>query len=497
MGINERRLVGFSRGAGDRSRYLRVLRTHPAMKALLTALSVVFAGFLWSCFEQDDGQVTILVHNVTLLDGRGGSALTDAFVEIAADRIIAVGQGTPGPRRGQVRIDGNGGWLLPGFVDMHAHLMMPRCEPGQAVAGFDGPLSEAALGVMLDFGVTTVRSPATPTVEGLALRDALNEGRVRGPRAFAAAELINNPRASPEEIREIVRSALPYRPDFFKAYAGLGPEAVAALVEEAHLHGIPVIGHLQMTSWQEGLDIGIDQLTHAVDWSAAMLPEAERERYNEARLRGRGFASRIDWLEALDLEDSAVTRLISDLVRLRTPVDPTLVAYASKFTPPDMPQFRENPYLPFVPDLHQSWLTCSPDPSGGWTQQDYARWGQAWPKLLELVRAYHEAGVLLTTGSDYTNPWLIPGESLHQEFELLAEAGIPNAAILAMTGANAAEALGTGEIGIVETGRRADIILLSQDPLVDIRHTRAISWVMQGGQIVSYGPPSTAAEERQ
>lgn len=459
------------------------------MMKMIGAVLVVFTLSIASCSEPD-GSASTIIHNITLLDGRGGPPITDAFVEISADRIVAVGSGTPAARRGGVRIDGNGGWLVPGFVDMHAHLLMPRCEPGESAFRFDRPLSEAALGVMLDFGVTTVRSPATPTVEGLALRDALNEGRVRGPRAYAAAELINSPWASPDEIREIVRSALPYRPDFFKAYAGLGPEAVRALVDEAHSHGIPVIGHLQLTSWQEGLDLGVDQLTHAVDWSIAMLPEPARERYHEARLRRRGFASRIDWLEAFDPDEPTVTRLVGDLVRRRTPVDPTLVAYASKFTAPDDPQFRENPYLALVPELHAVWLTCSADPSGGWTRQDYDRWAQVWPKLLDLVRTYHEAGVLLTTGSDYTNPWLIPGESLHQEFELLADAGIPNAAILAMTGANAAEALATGEIGIIETGRRADLVLLSRNPLEDIRNTRSISWVMQSGEIVSRGANS-------
>lgn len=79
------------------------------------------------------------------------------------------------------------------------------------------------MGALLDFGITTVRSPATLTVEGLALRDELNAGRVRGPRAFASAELINDPKLSDAELRAYVRDALSYRPDYFKVYARLAP----------------------------------------------------------------------------------------------------------------------------------------------------------------------------------------------------------------------------------------------------------------------------------
>jgi imidazolonepropionase-like amidohydrolase len=97
----------------------------------------------------------------------------------------------------------------------------------------------------------------------------------------------------------------------------------------------------------------------------------------------------------------------------------------------------------------------------------------------------HHRGILMTTGTDITNPWVIPGESLHQEFELLNQAGIPPLEILRMTGANAAKAMGLGDVGIVDVGRRADLVLLNADPRQDIRNTRQIDWVMQGGRLVS------------
>ena len=110
--------------------------------------------------------------------------------------------------------------------------------------------------------------------------------------------------------------------------------------------------------------------------------------------------------------------------------------------------------------------------------------------MLRWVKRLHDSGVPLTTGSDVTNPWVIPGESLHQEFRLLVDAGIAPSDVLAMTGANAARALGQSDVGVIEPGRRADLVLLTANPLLDIENTRRIAWVMNGGRIASRGPQS-------
>ncbi len=199
-----------------------------------------------------------MITNVTVLDGSGSPARPNSTVVIANGRIAEIRSGTvPGARRMPV-IDGHRGFLVPGFIDMHAHLMFPRCEPQKNGTLFDRAVSERMMSVLLDFGITTVRSPATPTIEGLQLRDDLNAGRVRGPRALASAELINDPTLTDPQLRQIVRDALSFKPDYFKVYARLNPSAVATVIEEAHAHGIPVIGHLGQTSWLEGATLGID-----------------------------------------------------------------------------------------------------------------------------------------------------------------------------------------------------------------------------------------------
>lgn len=436
--------------------------------------------------ENSDGG--IVIDHVTVLDGRGGRALTDARVVVRAGRIASIGRSSAAPSSGGTIVDGRGKFLLPGFIDMHAHLLFPRCTTGDGAPQFDRALSEKALSRHLDFGITTVRSPATPTTEGLKLRDDLNAGKVRGPHALASAELINDASLTEVQLRQIVREALPYRPDYFKVYSRLRPAQVAAVVDEAHRHRVPVIGHLQRTTWAEGVALGVDHLAHAVDWSIESLPMEKRDAYTAATKGRSGFRSRINWLEAFDPDGRAQRRLITALAHQRVSVDVTLMAYDGKFSFPGEGRYRNNLFLRSFPELRDDWERCG-NATTDWTTDDYRRWVAARPKLLEWVKRMSDGGVLLVTGTDMTNEWITPGEGLHQEFELLAEAGLTPDQILRMTGANAAEALQRNDIGIIEVGRRADLVLLSADPRRSIYNTRSITWVMQAGKLVADGAP--------
>ena len=428
------------------------------------------------------------IQDVTLLDGRGGAPIANATIMVRGDRIEAILQKGSRVPRGARIISGKGRYLLPGFIDMHAHLLVPRCEaPAGQSSPFDRKLSERMLSTLLDFGITSVRSPATPTVEGLAFRNDLNAGRARGPRAFASAELINDPKMDDAALRQTVRDALPFKPDYFKVYARLKPEQVASVIDEAHRHKVPVIGHLQSTSWAQGARLGIDHLTHAVDWSDQSLRSEHRSTYREL-IKERGpIRARLDWLELLDLQAPELLHSIQEVARRGISVDPTLVAYDSKFSDPASPRYRRNRFVRVVPELTNDWFRCG-GAAADWTQEDRDRWTKLFPKLQQLVKLMHDKGVLLTTGSDLTNEWVIPGESLHQEFELLSEAGLTPSQILRMTGENAARALRRDDIGVVAAGRRADLVVLAEDPLADIRNTRSILWVMKDGRQVSRGP---------
>ena len=308
-----------------------------------------------------------------------------------------------------------------------------------------------------------------------------------GPRAQASAELINDPSLSAEALRRLVRGLLPFHPDYLKVYSQLGPEAVATVIEEAHANGVPVIGHLGQTSWLEGARAGIDFLTHAADWSAGTLRPDRRARYADAIARRGALRARIDWLELLDLQAPEVRGTITEIARRGISIDPTLIAYDTKFGGPNGGAYRGDPFANIVPEMFQDWNTCS-HVTDDWAEDDYRRWKAAVPTLQAFVRALSAGGVKLTTGTDVTNPWVIPGESLHQELDLLVHAGFTPRDVLQMTWMNGARALRRQDVGVIQPGRRADLVLLRDNPLTDIRNTRAIVWVMKDGQIVSFGP---------
>lgn len=453
----------------------------------MRSLALVLLSLLASCEATDTDPADVRVlRGATLIDGTGGTPLDDAVVVIVDGRIAAVG------RDGEVAIpdgalveDLTGSFLIPGLIDVHAHALVPTCDG----RGFDEALSERLVAALLRFGITTARSPATPTALGVALRDRIAAGEVPGPRLLVAGELIDGRETTPEAARAEVDAQAAAGVDAVKLYSRLSAEAVRAGVEAAHAHGLPVIGHLQRTSWTEGLAAGVDHLTHAAPWTEEMLAPTDRAGYRAAQVAHGPMRARIDWLESLDPDGPEVDAVVGDLVRRRIPLDPTLVAYDTKFstdgTRPVAARYRNDPDRDAAGGLPALWDACGAE-TDAWTPDDFRRAEAAWPTLLALVRRYHEAGVLLTAGSDTPNTWVIPGAGLHRELELLVDAGLPPADVLRIATRNGAEALGLlAEVGTVEVGKRADLVLLTADPLASISNTRRIAWVMQGGARIS------------
>jgi hypothetical protein len=135
--------------------------------------------------------------------------------------------------------------------------------------------------------------------------------------------------------------------------------------------------------------------------------------------------ARILWLERLHVQGPEVAAAVDTLARHHVAVDPTLIAYVTKLRGDD-PQYIASPDFKHVPaPMMADWKkgTFVSD----WSEEDFRRAHAVWPKLLELVKLYHDRGVTLLAGSDLPNPWVIPGVSFHQELALLAEAGIPPA----------------------------------------------------------------------
>ena len=424
----------------------------------------------------------VVLRGATVLEMTGASPRAADLV-LEGERIAEVVP--PGKGHGEQVIDLSGKFVLPGLADLHAHVLVhPTDEQGQLGPQVDRELSLLALRVLLAHGVTTVRDPGAATEAAVTYRSMLAAGKIEGPRLWTCGRILNvstvdaepfTPVRTVEDVRREVRWQALAGVDCVKAYAAVGPKLLGVALAEAHAHGLRVVGHLQATTWMEAAALGIDGLEHAAPWTRDLLLDPNG--------MAVGLFGRVEWLERLDTRAEPVRKLVAELARSRVPVDLTLIAMHTKLFG-DSARWQRNPDLNLLPSTVIRGFRAGAF-TRRWTKPQFARGHAAWPKLLAWVKALHEGGVLLTAGTDTPNPWIVPGASLHDELLLLEEAGIPRLAVLQMATRNAAIALGRErEQGTVEAGKVADLLVLSADPLADLRNTRLIELVIQRGRLL-------------
>jgi imidazolonepropionase-like amidohydrolase len=408
--------------------------------------------------------VSVLV-GPTLIDGTGDPPKPNAVIIINGNKIVAVTNETGyhdhyfSPLNNETArvniLNLRGKYVIPGLFDMHAHVAGVRKN------SYNQNFSETALDMLLDYGVTTIRNPGGPTNQSIALKHNVSEGHIEGPEIFTAGRLLNGPQlaipfvekqiSNEEEVREEVRHQAAAGVDYVKLYVALPANLVKAAIDEAHSQGIRVIGHLYMTSWTDAANLGIDALAHGVPVNPSLLPSGDkREQFLE---NGGGPFDHFLWLDLVDLNSTEIKEMIHALVENDIPVDPTLSIYEAMLKDDDDDGFS-NP-------------------------QNQLRWA----KVLELTKIMYDNGVQILSGSDIPNFGLIPGASLHNELELLAEAGIKPLEVIEIATNNGAKALGIDDIvGTIQPEKQADMIVLSSNPLQDISNTKEIEAVIVDGR---------------
>ncbi len=443
--------------------------------------------FQAACLTGPDDRVAagiLVLAGATLIDGTGDPPRT-ASVVVEEGRITWVGPPSDAEvPEGASVVDLRGRWLLPGFIDVHAHMPLTRDDQADA------------LGTLLAFGVTTARTPAAGTPEaGVRLRERLASGEVVGPRVLSAGWLINSVGSgfgtevgSVAEVRAVVRAQIRDGVDYVKLYVGLRPELVEAAVDEAHAGGVEVIGHLGRTTWAEAAGLGIDHLTHSAIFGLAhsLVPPGEREEFRNFFSPNSAFDPALfgRWRDVVDLSGETTGTLISTLESRGVSVDPNLVlAEAVLFGDEPAVLTRLEPRYARA-GQRAAWGVPHPY-SATWTASEYAQAKASFPHFLEAVRRLHDGGVLLAAGSDLENPWMTPGVSFHRELQLLVQAGISPMDVLEIATRQGAEALGLGGVtGTVAVGRDADFVVLTADPLADISNTRSIEHVVLRGRML-------------
>lgn len=449
----------------------------------------------------------LVLTNVTVIDVSGGPPAHNLTVVIRNDRIDAISKRAVIHLGRNVQVvNATGKFLIPGLWDMHVHTTV---RPESDLS------SRTLLALYLASGVVGVRDMGGDWSRLVPLRKELAAGALLGPALLAAGPFVDGPQeASPvvipvtnaEEARAAVRKLKSEGVDFVKAQAGLSREAFFALAAEARKERMVLAGHVpESLNAAEVSDAGqksIEHISPALPGDAGILlacssreEELRRElkalRELEAspdgsvdEYRARTRKLQADLLDSYDV--AKADALMRRLVKNQTWVVPTLIWSQSVRPLSKDDTGAALPMNQLPAKLRQRWLvgrqryleTVAPETLA--LNQRVAR------KSLDLVRALHRAGVSLLAGTDSTDAFVVPGFSLHQELELLVQAGLSPIEALRTATLNPAAFLDPArEGGAVEKGRAADLVLLDASPLEDIRNTRQIYGVVYGGKYFS------------
>ena len=437
-----------------------------------------------------------------VVDPRDGSVIENASILVRQGRIVAVDQGGSVKSDPSVqRIDATGKYVVPGYNDMHSHVLELKDPSG-------------ALALMLAEGVTGFRQ-MSGSPERLAERRSgtLPVGE-RAPAALEMPGTILTPlnAASTEAVTAEIRLQKSQGADFIKM-AFVSPPVFVAAMEEARRCGIAVLGHLQDgVDAAEAAKAGFRSVEHlgpgATVWTACSSEEHELQ--SEAKpVRMRAPPVNIPFLRKIIMwrlqsmlvnpaafvppeyavrlrrafqtfDKGKFERLATLFIEQDTWHVPTLVRLRTQELA-DAPEYDSDPYLQYMPEKSvRRWRQVTgkfkklPRPM----RETYA---EAYPRQLELTKHLADSGVKMMTGTD--GGWLAgPGLTLQEEFAELGKAGLSALQILQMATINAAEYLGREDtMGTVEPGRNADLVLLDANPLEAVANLHAIAGVVRAG----------------
>lgn len=442
----------------------------------------VFAS-LCSGFAQDRTEAlkrpTVAIERVAVVDVVRGEIVEPRTVLIVDGRIAAVGTAdTVAVPADAVQVDGRGRYLMPGLVDMHVHLFNNATRR---------PPNDWAFPLFVANGVTGIREMRTEpaamgTVEGW--RTKASRGEIVAPRVLAAGVAVSGETAN--AARQQAREAKTAGADFLKIFSELHEPQWRAILEEARTLHLPVCGHIPSeVSLLESATAGQRSNEHLTQVYEACSDKETQ--WLEARkgIEAGALGKLRETQEPQVLESfnqSACDRAATRLGRTEQVQVPTLVLayFEARGVPKDL---RENP----------PWRYLRPDEQARWERifkEGYPLAGdklaaRRWEVSRQIVKTLHAAGVRILAGSDAPMPQVYPGFSLHKELELLVESGLSPADAIRAATLWPAEFFGIAESsGSVALGKRADLLLLENNPLADIRHTQGIRAVVVDGRLL-------------
>ena len=417
-------------------------------------------------------EAVVALANVRVIDGTGAAARENQTVLIENGRITAVGPAA------QVRVpagartlDLAGHTVIPGLVGMHNHTFYTTGRRSIQLQ-FSAPR------LYLASGVTTTRTTGgTSPYHEINMKRSIEGGTIAGPRMHLTGPYLTGPGGastmaqvgSAEQARRIVAYWAEEGVTWFKAYTDISREALGAAIEEAHRRGLRFTGHLCSVSFREAVALGIDNLEHGLFTNSDYTPGKQPD-----RCPGGMRASLLN----IAMDGPEVQQTIREMVDNGVAMTSTLAVYELSF--PDRPPLDPRMLDALAPEAKEEYMA---------TRQQITRQAASstMPELFRRAqafeRAFVQAGGLLGAGVDPTgNGGALPGFGDQRNYELLIEAGFSPVEAIRIMSFNGAKILGVdGELGSIEAGKRADLVVIRGNPVTSHGDIRNVTIVFKDG----------------
>ncbi len=454
------------------------------MRFINFLIILVLTFFNWTTFAQGFSEKVqefithppgkIAFNNVTLIDGTGGPAKSNQTVLIENDKIVRVGSNFVIPEDYEI-LDGNGKTLIPGLVMLHEHMFYTRVQ-------FEGWFDVAQMSftfprLYLAGGVTTIRTGGSvqPSAD-LNLKKWIDEGRMTGPKmdvtsphltreglSIASLGIIE----SSEQMKEAVNYWAERGITSFKVYTMITREDLEVCIREAHKRGFKVTGHLCSVTYREASDIGIDNLEHGFMASSDF---AKKKVIDECD----PFAARKGLMEE-DLNGTTINALIDRLIENGTVITTTPNVFepytGREIVPGGGFQALTTDYQQAVKKRYDKRVN-----------KDSAS-AALFHKNMKWIKRFYDKGGFLVAGTDPTGAGrTIAGYANRRTLEILVEEGFPLEDAIKICSLNGAKFLERDdEVGSIEVGKVADLVLIDGDLTADVHLIRKMETVFKDG----------------
>lgn len=415
------------------------------------------------------GKHECIIINVNIVDVKSGVILANRTVAIDSNRITAIYDTKIVDSGSTIVIDGKGKYLIPGLWDMHAHYKWDHVEIDPLL------ISNGILGVREMWGDMPefVKIPQKTQLEGIISPDVYLSGDLidGNPPSFPFGCLVVT---TPDEAVDAVKKQIDKNVDFIKVYSSLSEECFKAIANEAKRKNIPFAGHISNNvSIFKAIEAGMASSEHLYGFLEGCLPPNYYE--NPPKSMEEFISS---------FSEKKFDSLCSVLAKSSMWLCPTLTVNRAMSYLNDSTFINDNriAYLPnsVIEIWNQQINPYTKDQINTFANSRRERYFFE----LSLIGKMNERGVKFIAGTDFPNPYVFPGFSLHDELSLMVKGGMPTQDVLRSATLNAAVFMNKeDDFGSIEVGKLASLVLLNKNPLENIENTKSIETVIIRGKV--------------